>query len=46
MPEAMPRTVICESPADLARREDNIVLFPVLWGQGIYETMDSLIPLR
>lgn len=47
MPEAMPRTVNCESPADLTRREDNIVLFPVIEGQGIYETMDSpLLPLR
>lgn len=46
MPEAVPRTVNSESPADLARREDNIVLFPVVCGQGIYETMDSLIPLR
>lgn len=46
MPEAVPWTVNCESPADLARREDNVVLFPVVWGQGIYQTMDFLIPLR
>lgn len=38
----MPWTVNCESPQDLARHEDNIVLLPVVWGQGIYETMDSL----
>lgn len=45
MPEPAPRTVNCESSADSVRREDNIVLFSVVWGQGTHEIIDSLIPL-